>query len=370
MDQISTLIGRIYDSALGMDDWSSTLSGVADFCGGANAALVLSDPRLELSRVTTPRADPSVVEDYGQYWWQHDPTAQRTARIAPGVITDLDHTGRERFLASRFHNEYWARSGLGAHRLASNVFTDGVAFGSLVLQAAPDRDEITTEMRERFGALVPHLIRAIEARRRMEYLSLALRTGTGQARDGIILVDGAKRVLLADDEALSTLGESDALDIHDNTLRFFDPRASLALEAALADSRTSEAPEAERRDCIIPCRHGPAHLNVEIVGLGRAAARADLFAPLFGRPAAIVTLRHSERQRERAMDRLSAQFGLTAAEARLALEVARGDGREAAARRCSISLNTARTHLMRVFEKTGARRQAELLRLLNEMGII
>lgn len=57
-------------------------------------------------------------------------------------------------------------------------------------------------------------------------------------------------------------------------------------------------------------------------------------------------------------------FGLTAAEAVFAAEISRGDGMQAVAERLSIAPTTARTHLTRIFEKTGTRRQAELVRLL------
>ena len=57
-------------------------------------------------------------------------------------------------------------------------------------------------------------------------------------------------------------------------------------------------------------------------------------------------------------------FGLTAAEAVFAAEISRGDGLQAVAERLSIAQTTARTHLTRIFEKTGTRRQAELVRLL------
>jgi DNA-binding CsgD family transcriptional regulator len=44
-------------------------------------------------------------------------------------------------------------------------------------------------------------------------------------------------------------------------------------------------------------------------------------------------------------------------------EIVDGDGLRAAAGRLGDSLATARTHLRQVFEKTGARRQAELVGL-------
>lgn len=64
------------------------------------------------------------------------------------------------------------------------------------------------------------------------------------------------------------------------------------------------------------------------------------------------------------MDRLGQLYDLTASEALLALHIAEGGdtGGYAAAR--GISRNTVRNQLQAVFEKTGTRRQAELVRLL------
>jgi DNA-binding CsgD family transcriptional regulator len=57
-------------------------------------------------------------------------------------------------------------------------------------------------------------------------------------------------------------------------------------------------------------------------------------------------------------------FALTPAEAAVAAALACGRTVEAIATDCGISLNTARTHLKRIFAKTGTRRQAEAVALL------
>lgn len=61
-------------------------------------------------------------------------------------------------------------------------------------------------------------------------------------------------------------------------------------------------------------------------------------------------------------EQLRQQFGLTPAEAGVACEVVKGFGLVECASRIGISQATARTHLHRVFEKTGTKRQAELVR--------
>ena len=61
-------------------------------------------------------------------------------------------------------------------------------------------------------------------------------------------------------------------------------------------------------------------------------------------------------------------FGLSDAQQRLAVLVADGLSLASAAARMGITVNTARTHLRRMYDKTGVRNQTALLRLLLVMG--
>lgn len=60
----------------------------------------------------------------------------------------------------------------------------------------------------------------------------------------------------------------------------------------------------------------------------------------------------------------AAEHGLTPAETRLVESIAGGASVAEHAERQGISTNTARVHMQRVLEKTGARRQAELVRMI------
>ena len=57
-------------------------------------------------------------------------------------------------------------------------------------------------------------------------------------------------------------------------------------------------------------------------------------------------------------------FGLTPAEIRLCIALVKGMSVEEYALEAGISSNTARTHVKRIYAKTGVRRQSELVRLL------
>ena len=61
------------------------------------------------------------------------------------------------------------------------------------------------------------------------------------------------------------------------------------------------------------------------------------------------------------IDLLRCHFGLTPAEAKLALHLVAGETLRSAAVKLSITYETARTHLKNIFDKTGTCRQAELV---------
>jgi DNA-binding CsgD family transcriptional regulator len=64
------------------------------------------------------------------------------------------------------------------------------------------------------------------------------------------------------------------------------------------------------------------------------------------------------------VDRLRAEFGLTKAEARLALRLAEGSSLASAAQAFDVKLTTIRSQLQQVFAKTGTSRQTELVAML------
>ena len=69
-----------------------------------------------------------------------------------------------------------------------------------------------------------------------------------------------------------------------------------------------------------------------------------------------------------ALARLRAEFGLTKAEARLALRLAEGSSLASAAQAFNVKLTTIRSQLQQVFAKTGTSRQTELVAMLLSCG--
>jgi DNA-binding CsgD family transcriptional regulator len=95
------------------------------------------------------------------------------------------------------------------------------------------------------------------------------------------------------------------------------------------------------------------------------------FAPLAARPPdstltdgrlVAVFVMDPARAADPGPDQLRLQFGLTPAEAAVACEIVNGLGIRECAGKLGISQTTVRTHLHRIFGKTGTKRQAQLVR--------
>ncbi|MEQ8401031.1 MAG: helix-turn-helix transcriptional regulator [Roseitalea porphyridii] len=364
MDRLEGILDSIYESALETGDWSATIMRIADFCGVENASLVAIDPRIDLALVTSPRADPDIIRQYNDTWWQHDPTAAATADASPGTVTDLATTGRELFFSSEFYGEYWSRSGLGAERIASNLYVDDGAFSSVVLQAGVRNDEIADETRARFDLLLPHLIRALRANRRLHALEMeatAVRLG---GHGGFIAVDGACRIHGMDAVAERLVGQRRGVGVRRGQVVFDDVAVHRTVVHRVHRCMAGQLAGGGVAPLRFGCPKADRALSVEVLPL-----RGGQHPPMPGLADGSGTLvllvfRDPDAEARRKVEALRQAFGLTNAEAQLAIEVAKGDGREAAAARCGITVNTARSHLSRIFEKTGVSRQAELVNLI------
>jgi len=83
-----------------------------------------------------------------------------------------------------------------------------------------------------------------------------------------------------------------------------------------------------------------------------------------GRAAAVLFITDPEAEAPLDSRKLHELFGLTPAEIRLCVALVKGKSVPEYAHEAAISSNTARTHLKRMYSKTGVRRQSELVRLL------
>ena len=141
-------------------------------------------------------------------------------------------------------------------------------------------------------------------------------------------------------------------------------RSEVLRKAIASCARTSPSTDGPGGEFEIPRDLSSAPIRVTVTPLGSRARLAEVPWIDRGSPVALVTISEPDMDRQRQKINLRRRFGLTEAESGVAIEILKGDGRRAAARRLGLSDTTAKSHLERIFDKTGTHRQAELVRVL------
>jgi DNA-binding CsgD family transcriptional regulator len=85
---------------------------------------------------------------------------------------------------------------------------------------------------------------------------------------------------------------------------------------------------------------------------------------------AVALITDPEKQTPASTDVLIQAYKLTRKEATLAAKLFEGKSLEQASRELAITYETARTHLRRIFGKTGTSRQAELILLIARLPVM
>jgi DNA-binding CsgD family transcriptional regulator len=194
----------------------------------------------------------------------------------------------------------------------------------------------------------------------LELREKAVSDGLNRWSLGVILLDHDGRVLLMNRSAEAIVRKKNGLTAQSDGLHAGLPHETAALCGLIRGAiQTSLGRVAHPGGGMTISRaFGARPLNVLVTPAAQKAIRVDVGT------AAIVFVGDPEVREETDADLLSLFYGLSPAEAKVAALLVQGKSVKEVSEGLRVSLNTARTHLKRIFEKTGTRRQAELMRLI------
>lgn len=183
------------------------------------------------------------------------------------------------------------------------------------------------------------------------------------AERGVLVLDAAGHVVRAAPEALALLADHDLFILSSGRLRARRRDWDKALQDALRTTGRYHDFFRLRRhieETGGPFRY-PAILGPKDDG-GIAVAHLSV------RDGATFLQVDGDRMLDRRLRVAQVVYGLSDGQLKIARGIADGDGLAAVATRLGISVNTARTHLSRLYDKTGVNAQTALVRLLLGVG--
>lgn len=357
------LIGYIYDCALDPDLWPEALKRVTAMLNASMAAISLQD-----------RSDHSVAL---KAHWNVSPAFEQSMMdhfainpLVPAVYfydVDEPYTGMGFMGQTAYENSKWFQSAVAPHAMGDALIAllakrEG-QFGSLSLFREGKSGPFLQEDLDTLKILAPHVRRASVIANILEMRSVeraTLMATLDLVNSGVIITDDLARIVHANRAADRMLGGS-ALTNLNGELSAIDPASAQQLREAMTEAAEGTRANISKAGvCVVAKARDDRDLAVWVMPLD--GGRRLQFGEHFNASIAVFVREIGDTSLFPA-ELFIQHYGITPAEARLLVCLTQGMALAEAAEIQGISLATARTHIARVFDKTGTRSQADLMRL-------
>jgi len=362
--RLSDTIGAIYDCALDPQRWMDAIRRLVELCESTAGGMCVHDLRnvedVHLFEVGYTKEFSQLVQKH----YQQSPFATASIVHEVGdVLTLATICSEDEWFESRFYHDVMKPYGvfdyIGLNALRTSGRVASVHGSRTVPAPRYEQREIGI-----FKLLSPHICRTLAISDALDIRTLKsemLEATLDGLAAGVYLARRDGRVVYMNAAAERQVKKGNALRIVSNQLLPTDPEARIVIANAIDRvAKDENETGATGYSLAIPNSNGAGYVAT-LLPLEQGL-RHSIMAPfaasvaIFVQDPAQVPLMPGE-----AFARL---YRLTGGELRVLLALAQGLGAKEAADMLGIGEPTVRTHLQRMFSKTGTSRQAELLQLL------
>lgn len=363
-EQLSALIGDVYDAALDPTLWPVALAGTSRFVGGPATGLYSKDATRKSGNIYYDDGgiDAHYVALYFEKYVKFDPTTIRHFFTEIGhSVSTTDIMPYEEFLKTRFYKE-WARPQQLVDHLSA-VLDKSLTSVSLFGVFRHERDGLVDdESRRRMGLIVPHVRRAVLIGRAMEEKTTeaaALADTLDTISAGMFLIDASGRIAHANVAGHELLAAGTLLRGPGGRLTAVDPGADYALHDIFAGASGGDTIIGTRGIALPLAATDGTRYVAHVLPLTSGARRRAGYAAV-----AALFVQKATIEQPSVPEVLLKAFGLTPTELRVLLAVVEIGGVPEVADALGIAETTVKFHLKALFEKTGSHRQADLIKLV------
>ena len=217
--------------------------------------------------------------------------------------------------------------------------------------------------RSRFTLLVPHLRRAVAIGGVLDFhkaREAALSATLDRLTTAVLLVTAEGRLVYVNAKADAMLVSGEVLRAPNGRVSAVDPDAGGKLREAMAAAAQGDADLGVKGVAITLAERGDTSHVAHVLPL----TSGDRRGMLDRKAAAAIFVHQTQKGVPAPLETMTKLYGLTAGEVRVLAAVAEISSVASMAAALGISQATVKTHLQRLFAKTGVRRQADLVKLL------
>jgi DNA-binding CsgD family transcriptional regulator len=354
--KLPDLIEEIYDAALEPALWNDVVSSINEFIGSQACGLISKDTTSQFGLTHYYcGVDPRYIQLYADSHSRFDPL---TTLPPPGQVVSIpDLLPYDEYRRGPFYQE-WLRP-QGCVDVANVVLEKPSSNSAVLLTVLPGAKMLDGEMRRRMALIAPHVRRAVLINKTIDLRQSEAATFADTLDGlsaGIFLVDAGCRIIHANAAGDGMLRADDFLRSVGGQLVAGNTQVNRTLREIFAEN--SGAPGIKGTALPLTAHDGERYL-MHVLPLTAAARTATGIAykavgALFVRKVAL----------DNPVGELVARnFELTPTELRVLLSIVEIGGVPETAAALGVAETTVKTHLHRVFAKTGASRQADLVKL-------
>jgi DNA-binding CsgD family transcriptional regulator/PAS domain-containing protein len=362
----SELLDLIYGSALQPELWERTLERIADSMGGHRAWLSQIAFEDGNGSGVVARVDPVFPERYYRHYASINPYVKvpdlnkHLAHWVPRILTDEDVLQKEALLKTEYYNDFLAPQQVH-NFLMIDLDVNGTEVATVNILRPKHSGQFAGDALRIAEALHPHLIRAFKLG---TVFSGFKRTSDDQAAaldclgQGLFILDPGGRIRHANRQGEHILALRSSLLASEGKLVAALPSVGKRLEAMIGKAGSAATGSRSGGAMVIPCSSGdPLYLTV-------APLDPKQFSLFTNGPSVLVSASTLRSTLSISDQSLKDALGLTTAEARIARQLFNGSTPREIAQKTGVSLNTIRSQLASIYQKTQTTGQAELSRLM------
>jgi len=363
--QLSDVIGAIYDCALEPERWPSTCRTVADLCASTGGGICVHDlKQVRNDQLFVFGYQPEFLEKLGSQFAE----SPMAATDIVSNVGDVNSLAREpgQLLESRFYREVLEPYGLRDIIWFPALRTGG-RMASLHASRSDNRPYYQRPDVQLFKLLSPHVCRALAISDALDIRALRsemLEKTLDGLSAGVFLTARDGHVVHMNAAAERQVKAGHTICLARNRLSAVHLAARAALEKSIDAATRADAVSSWREYSVaIPDGTGAGSGYVATLLPIESGERSGILAPF----AASVAVFMQDPIQVPLMpgEAFARLHGLTGGELRVLLALSQGLGGLESAEMLGISEPTVRTHLQRIFSKTGTTRQSDLLSLLH-----
>jgi DNA-binding NarL/FixJ family response regulator len=361
---LSRLIGDIYDAALRPALWSDTIRKAAGFVGGSAAGLYSKTLIQSGESYYDWGVDPRYRDSYFNTYVRFDPSTVGQFVFGVGdVYSTVDLIPYDEFQETRFYREWAMPQGWVDHVVAT---LEKSATSMALFGVFRNRQEglADAETYRRMRLIVPHLRRSVLIGNVIDLhdsKSAMLTDAFDTLAAAVFLVDRHAHIMFANAAGQALLGEGQILHGPQNVLTVVDAQASRAFRDAIQAASGGDGAIGTRGVAVVLSSASDRRWLAHLLPLTSGARRRTGIAHA---ATAAVFVRRASLETPSPMETVAKLYRLTPSELRVLGAVIDVGGVSAVAEALGISEATVKTHLQHLFEKTGLRRQTDLVKLI------